>query len=473
MKKLFTLLALITTMAIFAQAPQGFNYQATVRNSAGALITNQIVGFKFSIKQTSASGTTVYSETQYVTPDNLGQVSLVVGTGLPSTTATFAAINWASGTYYLAIELNTGSGFLAMGTTQLLSVPYAFYANSAGNINFPNGTNAGDILNWTWNGTSWIPKSSIPTAQLPLITTITATNTLTPSPSSGGTITSDGGYSITSKGVCWSVNPNPTNNDNSTNNGNGASNFTSVLIDLLPTTTYYYRAYATNSIGTGYGITYTFTTVAVPNLTTTTTLGITTSTAISGGTISIDGGASITAKGVCWSTSTMPTIDLATKTNNGAGTATFTSSLSGLAPVTTYYVRAYATNSFGTGYGQEQVFKTLVALPTLTTTATTAITIAAASSGGTISSDGGASITAKGVCWSTSTMPIIDLATKTNDGTGAATFTSSLSGLAPGTTYYVRAYATNIGGTAYGAEVSFTTTVATITNGTQFWQNTT
>ena len=232
MKKLFTLLALITTMAIFAQAPQGFNYQATVRNSAGALITNQIVGFKFSIKQTSASGTTVYSETQYVTPDNLGQVSLVVGTGLPSTTATFAAINWASGTYYLAIELNTGSGFLAMGTTQLLSVPYAFYANSAGNINFPNGTNAGDILNWTWNGTSWIPKSSIPTAQLPLITTITATNTLTPSPSSGGTITSDGGYSITSKGVCWSVNPNPTNNDNSTNNGNGASNFTSVLIDF-------------------------------------------------------------------------------------------------------------------------------------------------------------------------------------------------------------------------------------------------
>ena len=212
--------------------------------------------------------------------------------------------------------------------------------------------------------------------------------------------------------------------------------------------------------------------MAVPNLTTTTTLGITTSTAISGGTISIDGGASITAKGVCWSTSTMPTIDLATKTNNGAGTATFTSSLSGLAPVTTYYVRAYATNSFGTGYGQEQVFKTLVALPTLTTTATTAITIAAASSGGTISSDGGASITAKGVCWSTSTMPIIDLATKTNDGTGAATFTSSLSGLAPGTTYYVRAYATNIGGTAYGAEVSFTTTVATITNGTQFWQNT-
>ena len=131
MKKLFTLLALIATMATFAQAPQGFNYQAIVRNSAGALITNQIVGFKFSIKQTSASGTTVYSETQYVTPDNLGQVSLVVGTGTPST-GTFATINWASGTYYLAIELNTGAGFVAMGTTQLLSVPYALHANTSG-----------------------------------------------------------------------------------------------------------------------------------------------------------------------------------------------------------------------------------------------------------------------------------------------------------------------------------------------------
>jgi hypothetical protein len=132
MKKLFTLLVCIATMATFAQAPQGFNYQAIVRNSAGALITNQIVGFKFSIKQTSASGTTVYSETQYVTPDNLGQVSLVVGTGSPSTTATFSAINWASGTYYLAIELNTGTGFVAMGTTQLLSVPYALYALNSG-----------------------------------------------------------------------------------------------------------------------------------------------------------------------------------------------------------------------------------------------------------------------------------------------------------------------------------------------------
>ena len=234
MKKLFTLLSFVITITIFAQAPQGFNYQATVRNSAGALITKQIVVFKFSIKQTSASEISVYSETQYATPDDLGQVSLVVGAGSPSTTGTFATINWASGTYYLAIELNTGDGFVAMGTTQLLSVPYAMYANSSGNsnFNFPNGTNVGDRLNWIWNGSVWVPTSSMSSAQLPVISTISAINTLTTSPISGGTITSDGGYSITSKGVCWSVNPNPTNNDNSTNNGNGASNFTSVLIDF-------------------------------------------------------------------------------------------------------------------------------------------------------------------------------------------------------------------------------------------------
>jgi uncharacterized protein (TIGR02145 family) len=132
MKKLFTLLALIVITTINAQAPQGFNYQATVRNSAGALILNQNVLFKFNIMLNSQTSLPVYSETHQAPTDDLGQVNLTVGTGT-ATTGTFTGINWASGTYYLGIELNTGSGFVAMGTTQLLSVPYALYANSAGN----------------------------------------------------------------------------------------------------------------------------------------------------------------------------------------------------------------------------------------------------------------------------------------------------------------------------------------------------
>ncbi|MFY8214303.1 MAG: hypothetical protein ACOVKJ_07570 [Flavobacterium sp.] len=132
MKKLFTLLAFVATIAINAQAPQGFNYQATVRNSAGALIVNQNVNFKFNIMLNSQTSVPIYSETHFAPTDDLGQVNLTVGTGTP-TTGTFSAINWASGSYFLGIELNTGSGYVAMGTTQLLSVPYALYANSAGN----------------------------------------------------------------------------------------------------------------------------------------------------------------------------------------------------------------------------------------------------------------------------------------------------------------------------------------------------
>ena len=132
MKKLFTLLAVFATIATFAQAPQGFNYQATVRNSAGALIVNQNVLVKFNVYQNTATGTLVYSENQTATTDDLGHIALVVGQGT-ATTGTFSTINWGSGSYFLGIELNSGSGYVAMGTTQLLSVPYALYANSSGN----------------------------------------------------------------------------------------------------------------------------------------------------------------------------------------------------------------------------------------------------------------------------------------------------------------------------------------------------
>jgi hypothetical protein len=149
MKKLYTLITLIATIATFAQAPQGFNYQATVRNSAGALIVNQNVYFKFNVMLNSATSVPVYSETHYVPTDDLGQVNLVVGTGTPAT-GTFAGINWASGSYYLGIELNTGTGYVAMGTTQLLSVPYALYANSAGSTQSQGKTSiylTGNITN--------------------------------------------------------------------------------------------------------------------------------------------------------------------------------------------------------------------------------------------------------------------------------------------------------------------------------------
>ena len=148
MKKIITLLALIATTVIFAQAPQGFNYQATVRNNSGQLLLNQTVLVKFNILLNSTTGTIVYSENQNATTDDLGHINLVVGQGT-ATTGTFSTINWGIGNYYLGIELDSGSGYIAMGITQLLSVPYALYSQNASTPTIQQVLDAGNIANKT------------------------------------------------------------------------------------------------------------------------------------------------------------------------------------------------------------------------------------------------------------------------------------------------------------------------------------
>ncbi len=240
-------------------------------------------------------------------------------------------------------------------------------------------------------------------------------------------------------------------------------------IGLTPNTTYTYRIRSYNLVGTSidYSNLLTLNTsnpTTLPTVTTTATSAIGTNSASSGGTISSDGGASITARGVVWNTSPSPTIALPTKTNNGAGTGVFISTITGLTANTTYYLRAYATNSAGTAYGNENSFTTtVIILPVVTTNAIIDISAATASSGGTVSSDGGALVTARGVVWSTSANPTIALSTKTNNGTGTGSFTSTIAGLSANTNYYARAYATNSIGTAYGSELSFMTQVINVT----------
>ena len=88
--------------------------------------------FKFNVIQGSQTSIPVFTELHYVPTDDLGQVNLVIGQGT-ATTGAFSELDWSLGSYYLGIELNTGSGYVAMGTTQLLSVPYALYAENVGN----------------------------------------------------------------------------------------------------------------------------------------------------------------------------------------------------------------------------------------------------------------------------------------------------------------------------------------------------
>ena len=292
-------------------------------------------------------------------------------------------------------------------------------------------------------------KATIETSQVTLITEATA--------SCGGIITADGGSDVTACGVCWSTSPTPTIENDTARAATDALAFACTMNGLSPGTTYYVRAYAVNKGGVAYGLNIVFTTKSLSITTTSIPVSsITASSAIGGGTILSDGSSlSVSSRGVCWSTSPSPTIENS-KTSDGAGGGSFTSLIDNLTEATTYYVRAYAINSAGVTYGNELAFNTLSGVALLTTSAPSSIMSNAATSGGTITSDGGADVTERGVCWHTSPGPTTSH-NKIARGSGTGSFTANISGLTESTTYYIRAYAINRMGTFYGNEVKFTT----------------
>jgi surface protein len=156
-KNRFLFVLLFAVQSLFAQIPQGFNYQATVRNQTGGLLTNEYVGIRFHIVQGTEQNNPVYSEFHYVPTDDLGSLHLMIGQGTVEAGA-FNQIDWSLGDYHMGIEINTGSGFIDMGTTQLMSVPFALYALNSGttkSASLPQGTNDGDVLRWNSATNSW------------------------------------------------------------------------------------------------------------------------------------------------------------------------------------------------------------------------------------------------------------------------------------------------------------------------------
>jgi hypothetical protein len=200
-------------------------------------------------------------------------------------------------------------------------------------------------------------SEKLPEPSLPIVMTLETTGISATTAISGGKVLSAGSVPLNSRGVCWNREGSPTIDDAKTADGNSSGTFTSFIDELEEATAYYVRAYAVNSVGIGYGSQEFFTTSTIPTVETSEVKDITATSAISGGKVVFCGGASVTSRGVCWSTTENPTVSCS-KTNDGKNTGSFKSVLTGLIPATLYYARAYATNSIGTAYGIQLSFTT-------------------------------------------------------------------------------------------------------------------
>ena len=156
MKKIITICAaLFITASVFAQSPEKMSYQAVIRNSSEALVTNTTVGMQISILQGSASGTAVYVETQVPTTNANGLVSLEIGAGTVES-GDFATIDWANGPYFIKTETDPtgGTSYSITGTSQLLSVPFALHAKTAETVT--GGITENDPVFGAWDKTTGI-----------------------------------------------------------------------------------------------------------------------------------------------------------------------------------------------------------------------------------------------------------------------------------------------------------------------------
>jgi hypothetical protein len=310
---------------------------------------------------------------------------------------------------------------------------------------------------------------------LPTVITTTFTQIGATSASGAGSVTNAGSSGVTTRGLCWSTNPGPTISNSNCTSGTGTGGFTCTLTGLAPNTLYYVRAFAVSSVGTAYGNEVTFTTLApvLPTITTNAVTGITTNGATCGGTIANAGSSNVTVRGICWSTTPNPTTS-GNSTNSGSGTGSFSIVLSVLNPSTTYYIRAFATSSAGTSYGNEVSFTTLAGVvPSVSTVGTSSITGTTAVGSGNVTNQGSSAVTQRGICWGISSLPTTANFTCQN-GSGTGSYSCTMTGLQQNTFYYVRAYAINATGTAYGPQLSFqTATLPTVTTGSVSSINTT
>ena len=279
----------ISVLSAQTPPPDKMTYQLVVRDANNELVVNQQVGIKISILEDNPNGLAVFMETHVANTNVNALATIQIGQGVPLVGASLADIDWGHHDYYIKAEVDPagGSNYTILGTQQLLTVPYAFFSGKTAYFNYndlddrPMGNHTGDILYWDESDTSWhvIPigtPGQVLTAQNNGLCWTTNPNTLnsiaptvvtdTVFDITGRTmlvqchITNAGSTGVIASGVCWSTNPNPSLGNNYTTDGTSIDTFISKGTGLVSGTTYYVRAYATNSVGTSYGNPIKFTT---------------------------------------------------------------------------------------------------------------------------------------------------------------------------------------------------------------------
>jgi hypothetical protein len=278
---LSTLCFLFLTFLIKAQVPpNAFNYSAVARNAAGQPIATTTIGIQITILKTSPTGVSQYSENHFVNTDGFGLFNLVIGAGAVQS-GSMATIDWSNDNYYLKVGMDAagGTNFLTMGTTQLLSVPYAMYAKSAGSVSGGTGititsvSSSGDTL-YLSNGQTFVAGGNAGgTGNLvfPTVTTNAVIGITSNSATFGGAVSIVNGNQIMERGIVYSTSPNPTLGSNKIIIGNGIGTFDTIsglsyqYAHLLnPNTTYYVRAYAiTENNICAFGNEVSFTTMSI------------------------------------------------------------------------------------------------------------------------------------------------------------------------------------------------------------------
>ncbi len=302
---------------------------------------------------------------------------------------------------------------------------------------------------------------------IPVVTTAQVSGVTATSALSGGTVIHQGDSTVSTRGVCWSSSADPTTSDTCSSNGSGTGSFVNNLSTLLANATYHIRGYATNSYGTGYGIDRSFTTDQP------------TVSFSSSGQISLENGGFLTITAELSARSaidvTIPITLGGTALGGGVDYTLSDTSITIPAGSLTQSIIIILNNdgqlennetitiTMGTPTGGSAGSITVhtvslmdTTLPTVLTSNVSGISSNIAQGGGNVTSEGSTSVTDRGLCWSTSATPNLS-DPRTSSGTGGGSFTGNMTGLQSKTDYYVRAYATNSIGTAYGAAQQFTT----------------